>query len=124
MKYRVMIYCDSRPLDARPGVRFNRRRHGSRVRPDMLRAQALSPGSQQLAPAGPACTVRVREGQTSVVDGPCAETTECLIDCNLIEAADMDEAVLKASCLAWARTGVIEIRPVRAIKLMRQRTGV
>ena len=124
MKYRLMIYANNRPLDVRPGVTFNRRRHGSLVRSDMLRAQALSLGSRQWAPAAPACCVRVREGQTSVVDGPCAENTECLIDCNLIEAVDMHEAVLMASCRACARTGAIEIRPVRAIKLMRQRTGV
>ncbi|MEO7052043.1 MAG: YciI family protein [Rhodanobacter sp.] len=124
MKFRVMIYANNRPLDVRPGITFNRRTHGSLIRPNMPRAQALSLGSRPLAPAGPASCVRVREGQTSVVDGPCAGNTECLIDCNLIEAADMEEAVLMASCRACARTGVIEVRPVRAIKLMRQRTGI
>ena len=123
MKYRVMIYCNNRPLDALPGSRFNRRTHGSLVRTGIPRAQALSLDSQQWSPAAAACTVRVREGQTSVVDSPCAETRGYLGGF-LIEAAARDEAVLMASAFPWARTGEIEIRPVREIKLVRQRAGV
>ena len=77
-----------------------------------------------MAPTVVGCTVRVREGQTCIVDGLCAETTEYLIGCNQIVAVDVEEAVLMTSSLPWARTGAIEIRPVHEIKLMRQQAGV
>ena len=124
MKYRVMIYCNNRPLGALPGGRVDRRRLGTRLKADLLRAQALSLDSRQLAPAAAACTVRVREGQTSAVDDPCTEASGYRVGSKLIEAADMDQAVLIVSSSPWARTGVIEGRPVREIKLVRQRTGV
>ncbi|MEO8779165.1 MAG: YciI family protein [Rhodanobacter sp.] len=123
MKYRVMIYCNKRPLDAGPGG-FDRRRRGRRLKAGMPRAQGLSLDSQQWVAAVTGCTVRVREGQTSAVDGLCAEATEFLVGSCQIEAADMDEAVLIASSSPWVRTGAIEIRALREIKLVRQRTGV
>src|SRR6185437_12026941 len=97
--------------------------HGCFVKADALRAKGKLQDSQQLEGPATARTVRVRDGRTSVVDGPYAETKEYLGGFNLIEAADMDEAVLIASSFPWARTGAIEIRPVRDIKLVRQRVG-
>jgi hypothetical protein len=58
-----------------------------------------------------------------VVDGPFAETKEYLGGFNLIEAADMDEAVRIASSFPWAQTGAIEIRPVRDMDQVRRRVG-
>ncbi|HZX70870.1 MAG TPA: YciI family protein [Rhodanobacter sp.] len=110
MKYLVMIYCDSR-MQGRFAKADTLRRHGQ-----LLDAQQLE------APTS-ARTVRVREGRTGVVDGPFAETREYLGGFNL-DAADMDEAVLIASSLPWARTGAIEVRRLRDIKMVRQRGGV
>jgi len=67
--------------------------------------------------------VRVREGRTSVIDGPFAETKEYLGGFNLIEAADMDEAVRIAQAFPWSRTGAIEIRPIRDMDAVRRRVG-
>ena len=123
MKYLVMIYCDDALLDALPEGEFDSLMHGCFVKADALQAQGQLHDSQQLEAPATARTVRVREGRTSVVDGPFAETKEYLGGFNLIEAADMDEAVLIASSFPWARTGAIEIRPVRDMKLVRQRVG-
>ncbi len=123
MKYLVMIYCDDALLDALPEGEFDTLMHGCFVKADALRAKGQLQDSQQLEGPATARTMRVREGRTSVVDGPYAETKEYLGGFNLIEAADMDEAVLIASSFPWARTGAIEIRPVRDIKLVRQRVG-
>ncbi|MEO6926421.1 MAG: YciI family protein [Rhodanobacter sp.] len=123
MKYLVMIYCDDSLLDALPEGEFDSRMRGCLSKADSLRAQGQLLDSQQLEAPATARTVRVREGRTSVVDGPFAETKEYLGGFNLIEAADMDEAVLVASSLPWAHTGAIEIRPVRDIKLVRQQVG-
>lgn len=58
-----------------------------------------------------AATVRVREGETLVSDGPFAETKEFMAGFDVLECADLDEAVAVAakSPVSWFHT--VEIRP-------------
>ncbi|RCS28875.1 YciI family protein [Rhodanobacter denitrificans] len=123
MKFLVMIYCDDALLDALPEGEFDNLMHGCFAKADALRAQGQLRDSQQLEAPATARTMRVRDGRTSVVDGPFAETKEYLGGFNLIEAADMDEALRIASAFPWARTGAIEVRPVRDMDLVRKRVG-
>lgn len=60
-----------------------------------------------------ATTVRVRDGKTTITDGPFAETREQLGGFYLIEAKDLDEATKIAARIPSARIGSIEIRPIR-----------
>jgi hypothetical protein len=60
-----------------------------------------------------ATTVRVRDGEVLIVDGPFAETKDQIGGFSLIECADLDEAVEIASRHPAAMYGMIEIRPVR-----------
>ncbi|MEV6757189.1 YciI family protein [Streptomyces sp. NPDC051214] len=62
-------------------------------------------------------TVRVREDQVLVTDGPFAETTEWIAGYDLIEAADLDEAIEVAASHPMATSGRIEIRPVEPLDL-------
>src|SRR6266700_1570301 len=55
-----------------------------------------------------AVTIRSRDGQVSVTDGPFTETKEFLGGFTLIEARDMNEAIRLASRLPAARIGSIE----------------
>ncbi len=57
-------------------------------------------------------TVRVREGEVRVTDGPFAETKEQLGGFFLINAKDLNEAVQVASKWPSARLGSIEVRPI------------
>ncbi len=123
MKFLVMIYCDDALLEALPEGEFDTLMHGCFAKADALRAQGRLHDSQQLEAPATARTLRVRNGRTSVVDGPFAETKEYLGGFNLIEAADMDEALRIAATFPWARTGAIEVRPVRDMDLVRQRVG-
>ncbi|MGB3460372.1 YciI family protein [Rhodanobacter lindaniclasticus] len=123
MKYLVMIYCDDRLLDALPEGEFDSRMKSCFGKADALRAEGQLLDSQQLEAPETARTVRVRNGRTSVVDGPFAETKEYLGGFNLIEAADMDEAVRIAQSFPWSQTGAIEIRPVRDMDAVRTRVG-
>ena len=66
----------------------------------------------RLRPAEEAKTVRVREGRRVITDGPFAETKEVIVGFDLLECADMDEAVEIASRHPMARFGRIELRPV------------
>ncbi|WP_432825254.1 YciI family protein [Dactylosporangium sp. CA-092794] len=64
-----------------------------------------------LAPASTATTVRVRGGDLLVTDGPFAETKEVILGFDLLECADLDEAIEVARTHPMARGGRLEIRP-------------
>ena len=68
---------------------------------------------EPLLPTATAKTVRVRDGRTSVLDGPFAETKEQLAGFYLFEARDLNDAIQVASRIPPARLGSIEVRPVR-----------
>ncbi|HEY0637509.1 MAG TPA: YciI family protein [Pseudonocardiaceae bacterium] len=64
-----------------------------------------------LAPPSAATTVRVRGGELLVSDGPFAETKEVIVGYDVLECADLDEAVEVARAHPMARTGRLELRP-------------
>ncbi|MER7276566.1 YciI family protein [Dactylosporangium sp. NPDC000244] len=64
-----------------------------------------------LAPPAAATTVRVRNRELLVTDGPFTETKEVIVGFDLIECADLDEAIMMARTHPMARGGRIEIRP-------------
>ena len=66
---------------------------------------------QRLRPPADATTIRVRGGQLLVTDGPFVETKEFMGGFDLLECADLDEAIEIASKHPSARAGMIEIRP-------------
>jgi len=59
-------------------------------------------------------TVRVRDGETLVTDGPYAETREQIGGFFVIESDDLDDAIELASRVPVVRKGSVEIRPVVA----------
>ena len=65
----------------------------------------------QLAPVSDATTVRVREGEILIADGPFAETKEQIGGYDLLECADLDEALEVAAKHPVARFGLLEVRP-------------
>ncbi|WP_150306909.1 YciI family protein [Planctomonas psychrotolerans] len=65
----------------------------------------------RLRPAEDATTVKVRDGELRVSAGPFAETTEWIAGYDVIECADLDEAIEIASRHPMAKFGQIEIRP-------------
>jgi hypothetical protein len=67
---------------------------------------------EALEPTDTATSVRVRDGETLVTDGPFAETHEALGGFYLVEAADLDAATAIAARIPTAATGTIEVRPI------------
>ena len=59
-----------------------------------------------------ATTVRVRDGQAQITDGPFAETKELLAGYFVIETADLDGALEWAQRVPSVGYGAVEIRPV------------
>jgi hypothetical protein len=63
-----------------------------------------------LVPAKEACTVRVRADELLVTDGPFIETKEVIAGFDVLEAADLKEAIEIAAAHPMARAGVLELR--------------
>jgi hypothetical protein len=66
----------------------------------------------RLRPTSTASSVRVRDGQLEVTDGPFAETKEQLGGYYLLECDDLDEAIAYARKIPASEHGSIEVRPI------------
>jgi hypothetical protein len=107
MKYLMLIRADGRPAPEELAVMqrellgWDEEMDGRGVR---------LPGRELDLPET-AATVRVRDGQALVADGPFAKTKEFIAGFDLLECADTDEAIeVAAKCPAsWFQT--LEIRP-------------
>jgi hypothetical protein len=109
MKYMLMIYMDEQAMN-------DSERAACYVESAQL-ARDLDAKGQYLAtaplrPVSTATSVRVREGNRLVTDGPFAETREQLGGFFLVDAKDLDEAIAIAGRIPGARKGTVEIRPV------------
>ncbi len=123
MQYLLLVYTDQALIDALPAEEYDALMRGCLQHADELQRAGTLIQSQQLQAPGSGRSLRVRAGQSSITDGPFAETKEILAGFNLIEAADLDEAVRVAHEFPWARFGCIEVRPVHDMALERARVG-
>jgi hypothetical protein len=69
-------------------------------------------GGEGLQPVATATTLRVRDDERMLTDGPYAETKEQLGGYYLFECKDLDEALDWAAKIPEAKTGAVEVRPV------------
>ncbi|MEJ1097919.1 MULTISPECIES: YciI family protein [unclassified Pseudoxanthomonas] len=123
MKFALLIYTDDTMLEELPSGAYDTMMHSCITHADELRADGKLLDSQQLEEPVTAKSVRIRNGRTSVMDGPFAETKEILGGFNLIEAESMEEAVRIAQEFPWTKTGCVEVRPVRDFEEVRRRVG-
>lgn len=104
MKYMLMICVDpadipeEQPGDVQPWV-------------DDLDARGIRLLGAQLREPADATTVRVRGGEVLASDGPYAETKEWMAGFDIIECADLDEAIEVAARHPMAAYGMVEVRP-------------
>src|SRR6267154_1902395 len=124
MKFILVIYNDPKLYDALPTTETDSMMRDCLAHADELKQDGLLKESQMLEGAETAKSVRIRNGRTRITDGPFSEAKEVLGGFNLIEAKDMDEAVEIAKQFPWARTGCVEVRPVRDIETVRRRVTV
>lgn len=105
MKYMMFVCTDTEPdTDPAPEPDIHRwvsenDAAGRRVRGD------------ELAPATAATTVRVRNGELLISDGPFTETKEVIVGYDILDCADLDEAIEVARAHPMARWGRLELRP-------------
>ena len=77
-----------------------------------LREAGLLVGVQRLHTVQSATSVRVRDAEVEIIDGPFAVTKEVLAGYYILECADLDEALKHAARLPMAGWATIEVRPV------------
>ena len=108
MKYLCLVYLEESNLHAVPESEC-------RACGEDLRKSGHHIAAEALQSVHTATTVRVRNGKVSVTDGPFAETKEQLAGFYLLDAADLNEAIQLAAKIPPARTGSVEVRPVREL---------
>ncbi|WP_435828441.1 YciI family protein [Micromonospora purpureochromogenes] len=105
MKFMMFVCTDTEPdtdPDAAPDIE-------QWVAERDARGQRLE--GSVLAPPSGATTVRVRGGELLLSDGPFAETKEVIAGFDILECADLDEAIEVARAHPMAYGGRIELRP-------------
>jgi hypothetical protein len=79
---------------------------------DAIRNEGIFVAGDALQPPATAQTVRVRDGERIVADGPFAETKEIVGGYYLVDCDTPEQALDAAARIPSARFGVIEVRPV------------
>ena len=111
MKYLCLVYLDAEHWDACSDAEC-----ADYV--EQLAAQRRLLAAEPLHATHTATTVRVRNGEMTLFDGPFAETREMLAGIYLVDANDLNEAIQLAAAIPPARYGSVEVRPVRALQVV------
>ena len=112
MKYLCLAYEAQAIFDAMPADEWEALRAETLSYVEALKRSGQLIDTHPLRSATTAATLKVRNGQLAVTDGPFAETKEQLGGYFLIEARDLNEAIQVAAKWPGARYGEIEVRPV------------
>jgi len=111
MRYALLIY-GAEPTTPPSEADVGKEMAGYGAFTQEIQQRGLMEGGEALEQTRTATTVRVRDGQTLVTDGPFAETKEALGGFYLVKCRDLDEAIEVAAKIPGAKRGSIEIRPV------------
>ena len=108
MQYLALIYGD----EARWAALSPEERERTMSEYVALSQENVTVGGNELDSVATATTVRVRDDETLVTDGPFAELKEALGGYYVFECDSIDEACMWAAKIPAARHGAIEVRPV------------
>ena len=112
MQYMLLIYDDEQTWgnlsDGERGQIFQA--YGAYT--EDMRLKGVFVAGDALQPTSTATTVRERNGDRLVTDGPFAETKEQLGGYYVIEVDSLDDALDWAARIPSAKLGSIEVRPV------------
>ncbi len=108
MKYLCLVYLSKEKWNACADEACFEAAKGLQLGGHLLAAEPLHPVET-------ATTLRIRNGQLSMVDGPFAETKEQLAGFYLLEANDLNEAIRLAAKIPPVQHGSVEVRPVREL---------
>jgi hypothetical protein len=116
MKYLCLISFEEQTLNALSTRELDALIDEALAYDEVLRKSGHYLVSDALQSVQTATTLRVRNGQVSITDGPFAETKEPLGGFILIDARDLDDAIQVASKIPPAGLGSVEVRPIWELK--------
>ena len=106
MKFLMLVQSDPEPEPHSPGT-------GDAANwAEEATASGARLDGDRLRPVQEAKTVRVRGGRVLVTDGPFAETKEVILGYDVLQCADLDEAIELAARHPMARLGRLQLRAV------------
>jgi hypothetical protein len=111
MTYVLAIYESPEAFDARSGEDSDAYRGAWQAYADALRHAGVMAGGKGLEPPSAAATVRFRDGDRTVQDGPYADTKEQLGGFFILDVPDLDTALEWAARAPLTRGGAVEVRP-------------
>jgi hypothetical protein len=117
MRYLCLIYLDEKQLAAMPESEMSALNARHLEFNDGLLDSGHFVEAEALQPTAATTCVRMRNGKTSLTDGPYAETKEMVAGFYVIEARDLNEAIQVASRIPSAPLGTIEVRPCRDLEI-------
>ena len=112
MQFMALIYGDEAQWESRSDEERKRLYESHAALGNDARAAGVFVGGEELDSTRSATTVRFREGQTLVTDGPYAETKDVLGGFYLFECATWEEALDWAARIPEVGDGAIEVRQV------------
>lgn len=113
MKYAFTIYVDEAQRDQASEEDMRAMTQAYHALSEEMTEKGVLLAGEGLYPTPTATTVRVRDGERAVTDGPFAETKEQLGGFYLVECKDLDEALSIAKRIPTIRVGgTIEVRPL------------
>ena len=112
MKYVLAIYGDEKARANATQEQGIAMMHAYEALTNEMEAAGVLLGGEGLQPSATATTVRVRDGERLLTDGPFAETRETLAGFYLVDVGDLDAAIAWAAKIPHADHGSIEVRPV------------
>ncbi|MBZ9792777.1 YciI family protein [Rhizobium sp. 3T7] len=112
MKYLCQVWFEPAKLEAMTDEEKRNLDRASLTYDDDLITSGHMLAAHALQSPQNAVTVRVRNDEMSVTDGPYAETKEQLGGFILIDAKDLNDAIRVAAGIPLAKLGSIEVRPI------------
>jgi hypothetical protein len=120
MKYMMLVCLDTARFEAQAVEEDAAARQATDAQPtegedsfpwlDEVMAAGVRLDGDRLRPPSEATTIRVRDGEVLLGDGPFAETKEAICGYDILECASMAEAVAIAAKHPVAAVGSIEVR--------------
>jgi hypothetical protein len=112
MQYMALIYADENAWAGFTDTEREAAYELYRAFSNDAEAAGVLAGGSELGPTRDATTVRVRDDETLVTDGPYAEVKEALGGYYLLECESIDDALDWAARIPGAHHGAVEVRPV------------
>lgn len=112
VQYILMIYGNEAAMQSASKTDIDQMMAAYGAYTEALKKAGVMVGGDRLHPSSSAATVRVKDGKSSVLNGPYAETREQLAGYYIVDVPDLDAAIAWAARCPGASTGAMEVRPI------------